>query len=261
MCKHLYEQWCEKTLCQLDQNMHLLQYLDPLYGNQNMCTLATILEWSCECNEHFHIEVPTFIEECCDNMEEVVNDTEHIIICMTCGNTKHHESHSFKDRGYYFQTNGNIHQKTFYQPIKNFKKFLTYFMYPITIFISKDNYNRIQEFCTPHRTSMQLFQFLKKIHCSVVYEFIPRLLQHVEVKCLTVEEEEEVVREYEKFCHFYSTFRKTQSRKSLPHRGFLFLKICNVLGIERFNNYVRQPTLSQTVHNLNLIWNEFMYRQ
>lgn len=252
MCVHLYEKWCDSMMSTTDvtQLLQWSPYFNKNYAQQNMEHLATLLGWSCEC---IHDEEPP----CCVHSNEIIDYQVNEIVCSNCGVVRHYESHSFKDQSFYFSCNGNIQFRSHYSAEKNFKKFLACFQYPITIFISHKDLKDIQKFVEKTPDEEKLFLFLKHKKLSHIYEYIPRLIKNEEVEVLTDNEVQYLQQEYRNFCTFYSTFRQTKSRKSLPHRGFLFQKFCERIHIYRFHPYIRLPKLHHTVQNLNKIWMEY----
>lgn len=225
-------------------------YFDQQYAQQNMTELARLLLWDCSC-------VQSQESLCCSHSTEIIDYQVNEIVCSSCGFVQHYESHSFKDQSFYFTCNGNIQFRSHYSAEKNFKKFLACFQYPITIFVSHQDLKEIQDFVQHSPMEEKLFLFLKRKKLCHVYEYIPRLLSNAQVELLTEEEVQSLQHEYRDFCTFYSTFRQTKHRKSLPHRGFLFQKFCERMHIYRFHPYIRLPKLHHTVQNLNKIWMEY----
>lgn len=232
------------------QLLQWFPYFDKQYAQQNMTELARLLLWDCSC-----VQSQEYL--CCSHSTEIIDYQVNEIVCSSCGFVQHYESHSFKDQSFYFTCNGNIQFRSHYSAEKNFKKFLACFQYPITIFVSYQDLKEIQDFVQHTPVEEKLFLFLKRKKLSHVYEYIPRLLSNEQVELLTEEEVQSLQHEYRNFCTFYSTFRQTKDRKSLPHRGFLFQKFCERMHIYRFHPYIRLPKLHHTVQNLNKIWREY----
>lgn len=257
MCLKEYENWKNEmyTVTDTDIILEFFPYFDDTFAIKNMRELAQKLNWTCICSNKARNE------NCCDNPNEIVDFIVSEIICSSCGSARHFENQSFQTQMFYYNQNGSISFRNHYSAKKNFCKFLTYFQYPITIFVNKKSLTEInifvEELKEEKNKEQKLFLFLKKRKLVEAYEYIPRLLKKSEVRLLSKSEVEIIFNEFLKFCNFYASFRKTKRRKSLPHRGFLFLKICERVHINRFQMYIRLPKLHHTIESLNKIWMEY----
>jgi len=256
MCLQKYEKWKNKMSTVTDMNIILefFPFFDEVYAIKNMRELGQKLHWNCNC------VYKTININCCENRSEIVDFVLSDLICSSCGHAQHFENQSFQNQMFYYNENGSIIFRNHYSAKKNFSKFVTYFQYPISVFVNKASLKEIDIFVktlTGKNKEQKLFLFLKKKKLNEAYEYIPRLLMNKEVQCLSKNEVDMIYNEFLKFCNFYDSFRTTEKRKSLPHRGFLFLKICERVNIYRFHTFVRLPKLHHTIESLNKIWREY----
>lgn len=256
MCESEYNKWCDSICNSLLDNIQYIPYLDPAYAQDHYVELASEFSWRCPCN-HNHVIIPNVFTCLCDEPDVQSHGKE--LLCQQCGTLLLQSNLDNFDKYLYFKTNGDITYKTYYIAEKNFMKFLNAFQYSHCLYATHNEITAIKQMVVQGCTEKTLFQYMKKHDLHKLYEYIPRFLKGVEdsVQLLSKEEVHTLHYAYLDFTKWYGHFRKGGKRQSLPHRGFLFSKLCGMHGITRFDGLVREPKLRDTQLKLNNVWKQY----
>lgn len=253
MCIQQYNLWCETVCTNLQHYMDFIHYLDPVVGHQNFIHLASTFSWFCECNKNHTVQER--INECLCVKDSHFNIIDHMEVCTQCGVVSNECASDNFDNFIYFYENGSIEQRSYYVAERNFIKFMNKFKYSHTLFCHVGHLRHIEKMVTNTCSETQLFLYMKSKNLQDLYEYIPRLLlQRTDITLLSNEEFNALHQQFLHFTKWYSYHRKNQKRQSLPHRGFLFLKFCELENIHRFHCLVRIPKLVKTIEQLENIW-------
>jgi len=257
MCKKNYDDWCYLVEQNLTDYIDYVNYLDPVVGEQNFGLLATTFSWYCDCNTNHIVDIDEF--KCyCSSAEVVHNVHMGTETCTVCGVQFNNPTTRSLEANVYYANNGSVIFPTYYSAEKNFDKFITSFSYPYTLYCNVTQCRQIDKYVQKRNiTERSMFLFLKGLELPQLYEYIPRFLHGHDVELLSITEADNIKNRFKEFTVFYSTYRVKQKRKSLPHRGFLFVKFCEQEDINRFRGVVRLPQLKATIHVLEAIWQEY----